>query len=211
MQQFSIGNLVWLDQNGDGLVTPGEPGLAGVQLEIVLASSPASVLATQTTAADGRYSFESLRDALLPGTAYLLLIDGEQAPLVTYRATVTSVAVGVDSDSNAARDTGAPTVKYQLPLTTPSFGVDDSTFDAGFVEPFGLGDYVFHDVNADGGMYSARVSACIRATCVRCARVRARVAFLTRVTVLCFFVTQCKTAATCRWPVSWCGCTPTHC
>ena len=51
-----IGDTVWLDVNGNGAQEPGEPGVAGVRME--LRTQSGSVVATTTTGPQGRYRFD---------------------------------------------------------------------------------------------------------------------------------------------------------
>jgi hypothetical protein len=53
-----IGDLVWLDANGDGIQSPGEDGLAGVK--VVLSTAGGQILATSVTDAHGSYLFPDL-------------------------------------------------------------------------------------------------------------------------------------------------------
>jgi hypothetical protein len=54
-----IGNFVWLDENGNGLQDPGEPGVADVTVTLYDAATNTE-LATTTTDATGFYSFTDL-------------------------------------------------------------------------------------------------------------------------------------------------------
>jgi len=54
----SIGDLIWEDLNGDGVVDPGEMGMAGVTVE--LKDSLCVVIATTMTDANGNYIFDNL-------------------------------------------------------------------------------------------------------------------------------------------------------
>jgi uncharacterized repeat protein (TIGR01451 family) len=63
----AIGEIVWSDADGDGVRDFGEPGIAGVTLDLVIAGLDGlfgtpddSVLATRTTAADGTYRFTAV-------------------------------------------------------------------------------------------------------------------------------------------------------
>ncbi|MBN1667553.1 MAG: carboxypeptidase regulatory-like domain-containing protein, partial [Anaerolineales bacterium] len=71
----AIGNRVWIDENGDGLQDPGEPGLANVIVELY-DSIGTTLLATAVTDANGGYLFTGLesdtyqvqvRSSSLPG------------------------------------------------------------------------------------------------------------------------------------------------
>jgi uncharacterized repeat protein (TIGR01451 family) len=55
-----VGDLVWLDRDGDGLADADEPGLAHVPLEL-LDPATGQVLATTTTDERGGYQFAGLR------------------------------------------------------------------------------------------------------------------------------------------------------
>ncbi|QLQ08702.1 MAG: hypothetical protein HZY76_00515 [Anaerolineae bacterium] len=48
--------FVWDDLNGDGIQDAGEPGIAGVQVALILSSGGATA-ATQLTAANGIAAF----------------------------------------------------------------------------------------------------------------------------------------------------------
>ncbi|MBN1542820.1 DUF11 domain-containing protein [candidate division KSB1 bacterium] len=58
----SIGDRVWLDENRNGLQDPGEVGLANVQVNLL--DGEGSVIASQTTGADGLYSFSDLEPGI---------------------------------------------------------------------------------------------------------------------------------------------------
>lgn len=62
---MSLGNLVWEDLDNDGLVDAGEPGIAGIPVNLYLDSDGNGVpdgaaLATQNTDASGNYLFATL-------------------------------------------------------------------------------------------------------------------------------------------------------
>lgn len=57
----TIGNRVWLDTNANGLQDAGEPGIAGVIVELLQAGS---VISTTTTDTDGYYFFYDLPDGV---------------------------------------------------------------------------------------------------------------------------------------------------
>src|SRR5204863_5047269 len=54
----SIGNRVWQDSNGNGIQDPGEPGLAGVTVQLLAADGLVS--ATTTTDSTGAYNFANV-------------------------------------------------------------------------------------------------------------------------------------------------------
>jgi hypothetical protein len=146
--RFSFGDRVWLDTNGDGVQNTGEPGIGGVQLVLY---NGATEVARTTTAANGTYLFESLRDGLAPNANYVIKIDGTQSPIAALRETSPLAAAAPDAgaDSNIARDTTVA-LGYTMNVLTPARGAQTLTYDAGFVQPFGIGDFVWRDNNANG-------------------------------------------------------------
>ena len=56
----SIGDLIWLDIDGDGTLDAGEPGLGGVTIDLL--DSGGDVVATTTTDGDGSYDFVGVPD-----------------------------------------------------------------------------------------------------------------------------------------------------
>lgn len=56
---YSLGNRVWLDNNNNGLIDPGEPGRGGVVVNL-LDSTGTTILRTLTTDANGYYLFDNL-------------------------------------------------------------------------------------------------------------------------------------------------------
>ena len=55
---LNLGNLVFRDNNNNGLVDLGEPGVAGVTVQML--NSAGTVAATTTTNASGIYNFGGL-------------------------------------------------------------------------------------------------------------------------------------------------------
>lgn len=95
---FTLGDLVWIDKNGDGRFTAGtDTPVAGVKVEVLDADG--TVVATRTTDANGRWSV-----AALPQGTYRARIPAEMfqegAPLGTY--TVKTTASSSDDDENEA-------------------------------------------------------------------------------------------------------------
>jgi hypothetical protein len=122
-----IGDAVWLDLNGDGKPSPGDPGLGGVVLQLQLGGN---VIAEVTTDSDGHYSFNNLGagaytvvivrglpDGLVPvgtsagpGTTLTATVNGtdsNHAIDFAFRGTATLCSrVWIDSNNNGRRDTG---------------------------------------------------------------------------------------------------------
>lgn len=133
----ALGDFVWKDLDGDGIQDPGEPGVEGVI--VTLYECDGTFVRMDTTDNTGFYFF----DFLLPLRSYYAVFD--ISPLNNPDCVFTFPNQGVqdslDSDVNAA---GVGPCTYIEP------GERDSTYDAGLVELASLGDYVWHDRNADG-------------------------------------------------------------
>ncbi|MDH3682293.1 MAG: hypothetical protein OEV40_20355, partial [Acidimicrobiia bacterium] len=73
----SIGDLVWDDLDGDGIVDLGEPALGGVPVTLTYTDPVTGVTftETETTGTDGRYSFDHL-----PAGGYEIEIDVSALP-----------------------------------------------------------------------------------------------------------------------------------
>lgn len=97
----SIGNRVWRDFDRDGVLDADEPGIAGVALKLYAADgsgNPAgAILDAQTTDADGWYRF----DELMPGRAYVPVVDVAGSGLVLDGVTSSP---GYTNDVTAAGD-----------------------------------------------------------------------------------------------------------
>lgn len=127
----AIGDRVWADLDGDGQQDAGEPGLAGVSLELVL---DRHVVARTTTDAAGHYRFAdltagkySIRIKLPAGYALAPPHNGTNA----------------DTDSDGEPKTGG------LELNVPADTVDLSR-DVGLVPLASLRGMVWYDTNRNG-------------------------------------------------------------
>ncbi|MEE4311778.1 MAG: SdrD B-like domain-containing protein [candidate division KSB1 bacterium] len=70
----SVGNTVWHDENGNGVQDAGEPGIAGVVVNLY-EEDGSTLVATKTTGPDGTYLFEDL-----PPGKYVVDIDDSTLP-----------------------------------------------------------------------------------------------------------------------------------
>lgn len=143
---IEIGDRVWLDNDGDGIQDPSEPGLAGVTVHLYQGGNPTPV-ATTTTDANGSYLFTNL----LPNTAYTVCLDNAAdatgtGPLAGKVLTVESQGSDGRLDSNGAFVNGFPCISF----TTGGPGANDHTLDIGFVTPGELFGYVYVDRNHNG-------------------------------------------------------------
>ncbi len=128
----SIGDLAWLDRDADGLQEPGEPGVPGVQ--VVLYDSGGASIDSTVSDATGKYRFGDL----LPGDYSLLF----ELPPTFVLSPRDAGANGIDSD--------VYTATRRTDLTSLDPGESDQSWDIGLYQDSRLGDYVWHDQDADG-------------------------------------------------------------
>ncbi|MGH1505186.1 MAG: SdrD B-like domain-containing protein, partial [Acidimicrobiales bacterium] len=122
----SIGDRVWSDVDGDGVQDAGEPGLAGVTVELL--DGTGTVIATATTDLSGNYSFTDL-----PAASYSVRVDVSTLPADTTTQT---------GDPDATLD--------DTTSVTLDHGDNVATADFGY-QPLGtIGDRVWSDVDGDG-------------------------------------------------------------
>jgi hypothetical protein len=129
----SLGDRVWLDQNGDGIQDAGEPGIPGVTVTL-FTSGGTQVGAPTTTDTNGNYAFPSLP----PGDYYVHFV-----PPSGY------VSSPADQGSNDTADSDAD-ASGRTVTTTITPGESDPTWDAGMIVPVSLGNLVWSDVNNNG-------------------------------------------------------------
>ncbi|MCX6360352.1 MAG: carboxypeptidase regulatory-like domain-containing protein [Armatimonadetes bacterium] len=126
-----IGDTVWEDLNGNGLQDAGEPGVAGVTVQIVKNGVPG---ATTTTNASGFYSFEDLT----PGD-YSVIVTLPSGALFTARYVGGDATVQSHVDAAGATETVAVAAGQAV-----------MTLDAGIIHPAAIGDRVWLDLNGNG-------------------------------------------------------------
>ena len=130
----AIGNFVWYDQNQNGIQDAGEPGLAGVTVNL-RDNGTNAVIATTTTGANGEYQFNGLC-----GT-YKVEVDVTTLPAGMTAAEVGAPGSTLDNDSNPNPDT-----------VSVADGATDNSIDFGYIAPCTgrIGDFVWHDANGNG-------------------------------------------------------------
>ncbi|RVT95887.1 isopeptide-forming domain-containing fimbrial protein [Rhodovarius crocodyli] len=129
----TVGDKAWVDLNADGIQQSGEPGLAGVTVQLV-DNDTGNVIATKVTDANGLYLFSNVP----PGSYHEVW--SLPAGYVRTDAGVGSGAT--DSDPNAATGVTGNFIVYS--------GWNDLSHDAGYYIPVKLGDRVFEDMNGNG-------------------------------------------------------------
>ena len=135
-QKASIGDLVWYDDNQNGLQDAGEAGVENVTVKLL--DKDGKEIASTTTDSSGNYIFENLEPA-----DYSIKFDLTSLP-ADYVAT-TKDAGDDTKDSDADQSTG------ETAQTTLEAGEKDLTWDLGIYKPtYSLGDFVWEDTNGNG-------------------------------------------------------------
>ncbi|MEW6487391.1 MAG: SdrD B-like domain-containing protein [Thermodesulfobacteriota bacterium] len=131
-QPAAIGDRVWEDLNANGIQDDGEPGVAGVTVNLYDCLD--NFVASTTTDSNGLYLF----DGLTPGDYYLVFVQPNG-----YFFTLQNV--GDDELDSDADPTSGSTI-----CTTLDPGETDLSWDAGFYRLAELGDRVWEDGNGNG-------------------------------------------------------------
>ncbi|MFZ1703205.1 MAG: SdrD B-like domain-containing protein, partial [Saprospiraceae bacterium] len=128
----AIGDLVWHDLNGDGIQTPGEPGMEGLKVELFKADGTA--YGVTYTDVNGRYLF----DWLYPGDYYVRF---EQP--AGFDLTLHNVGFNDFLDNDVDGSNGPNTTA----TTTLISGERDMSWDAGYYTCIPIGEVVWYDFN----------------------------------------------------------------
>ena len=130
----SIGDLVFDDLNGNGILDGGELGLEGVIVNLVDATG--SIVDTTATAADGSYQFTNVAYG-----DYTL----QFVPLAGYLISPADQGGNDAMDSDATPTTGVTATVTLDATTDPVLNVDTGMF-----QPASIGDTIWLDVDGDG-------------------------------------------------------------
>lgn len=147
----NVGNFVWDDIDGDGRQDAGEPGLAGVTVQLWNATKT-QMLDQTVTGANGQYSLT----APLPGSYRVRVL----LPSTSDTFSPKDQAGGndtLDSDINPS----GPDFGFTDVITFASNVISSTTHDAGIIifrtptptrtpTPVNLGNFVWDDLNANG-------------------------------------------------------------
>ena len=124
-----IGDFVWNDLNRNGIQDAGEPGIAGVTLELRRVDN--SLIGVTSTDATGYYLFQGLC-----ADTYKVVV----VPPAGYLATI----------ANAGSDTAVDSNSNPSLVVLPAHNSEDLTIDFGFYQVAALGDFVWYDTNVNG-------------------------------------------------------------
>lgn len=129
----SIGDLVWLDQDGDGVRQPTESGLANVTIELVFTdlAGVETTLSTQT-GADGAYLFDRL-----PAGRFSVSVENQ-------------LLAGVDNTGYPGRDPESTELGDSTASGALGAGQEIGTIDFGYRAQTLLGQHVWLDLDGDG-------------------------------------------------------------
>ena len=136
----ALGDRVWNDLNGDNLQTAGEPGVAGVTVQLYNKTTNA-LLQTAVTDAFGYYNFNGLSG----GTYYIKFTLPSGYTFVTGK---TGSDDNVDSDVNGTN--GAGTTANIILLDNQIRMYYDAGIKSTTANLTSLGDFVWYDLNKDG-------------------------------------------------------------
>lgn len=136
----AIGDRIWNDLDGDNVQDAGEPGLAGVVVNLYndgngngVVDGADAVVATVTTDANGQYLFSGL-----PNGSYIVSVP-------TPPSGFTHTGTGIDADS----DPGTAGIQNPAPLSGGGF-VDDVDFGFRADTQRSVSGSVWRDADADG-------------------------------------------------------------
>jgi len=128
----SLGDFVWLDNNGNGLQDTGEAGIEGVQVTLFNADTNGSITSTSTDE-NGFYLFDNLPD----GNYFVVFGEVDDFNRTTANE-------GNDANDSDAGQNG------QTESVNLTGGESDLTFDAGYYQPVTIGDFIWLDLDGDG-------------------------------------------------------------
>ncbi len=167
---MSLGDFVWLDTNGNGLVDSGESGINNIKLNLYKDTDGNGsyttgvdqfVTTTRTftqAGAPGYYSF-----ANLPVGTYIVQVDPANfvagSPLFGFNPSgpqpPPSSDTDIDDDNNGLALANSGIVASVVTLTLngepgPGGNNNNGTVDFGFTKPVTIGDFVWVDTNGNG-------------------------------------------------------------
>jgi choice-of-anchor A domain-containing protein len=151
---LTLGNLVWLDTDNDGLKDANEQGLSGFTVKLYKDSNADNVpdgaaVATTTTNASGVYSFTGLS-----ADKYIVAVVMPTGYTVgTTIASSSNPNNDTDNDNNGITLTSGEVRSNYITLTNggePTSGITNNTLDFGLKGTGSIGDFVWFDIDNDG-------------------------------------------------------------
>jgi len=160
---LTVGNLVWQDNNNNGIVDAGEPGVSGAQVQLmnpgadnIIGGSSADVQvgALITTPVSGAFSFTNLP----VGNYYLRIVPPAAFTHTSGTPATTDNNVNNNNDGSQPGGPGTPVFSPVFNLTPGAESITDGdadpdtnlTMDFGLWAPLGVGNLVFIDLNGSG-------------------------------------------------------------
>ncbi|MFZ4842579.1 SdrD B-like domain-containing protein [Mycetocola saprophilus] len=150
-KSVSVGDVVWVDLNRDGILDKNEPGIPGVKLVLVgpdgepVTDVFGNPVEPTVTDADGRYSFDNL-PALEQGESYTVKIVRDDPATIEALKPYTPTKPGQGDNRNVNSSNWESSSEGLL-----ENGEHDPSLDFGFVsKSYAIGDYVWIDTNANG-------------------------------------------------------------
>jgi hypothetical protein len=131
----SIGDKVWMDDDGDGVQDPGEPGVENVKVRLFTCQH--QFVAEMYTDAAGIYRFEEI----IAGSYYVQFDIATLPPNTSWTTPNQSDNDNLDSDAGFDGRTICTTIEG---------GETDNSWDAGIIELANVGNFVWEDINGDG-------------------------------------------------------------
>ncbi|MCW5967690.1 MAG: DUF11 domain-containing protein [Blastocatellales bacterium] len=128
---IEVGNFVWYDVNKNGLQDPGEPALANVTVQLI---QNGGVVGTTSTNSVGQYYFNNsnVSGGIIAGLPYEIRIALGQGALGGRIPTINDAPGTSDINDSDGVTVGLNSV---IGFTIPAPGVNNHTFDFGFVDP----------------------------------------------------------------------------
>jgi protocatechuate 3,4-dioxygenase beta subunit len=138
----NLGDLVWIDANNNGRVDPGEPGIAGVTINLYRADGT-TLVATTTTNDSGHYRFTGLEPGdyiveIIPPSGYSSSTGTPGSPTGPYEG---PGIADPDGDTNADDDgTTQPNGRIRSGIITLTVGTEPGGDDEAGDPPPGTGE-----------------------------------------------------------------------
>lgn len=132
---LTLGNQVWNDINNNGILDSGEPGVAGVTVD--LHNSTGNVVQTTVTDANGFYQFNNLSAGTYSVSAVI--------PTGYTRGDNGATNIGADNQNDAITTSGGKARTANFTLSASS-----NTIDIGLKGAMSLGNMVWNDLNVNG-------------------------------------------------------------